>query len=114
MTENLLPADPSDDHARYSHVGSPKSAAVESPPELSSCDFDHELHPLDVLADEFSARCRKGEMPSIDEFERRAPEHRDAIRSLFPTIALLERVTQEEHSTRKAERRSVCQSKVDW
>lgn len=79
--------------------------------QTSSVHSDEELHPLDQLADEFSARCRRGEHPSIEEFEKRAPEHRDVIRTLFPTIALLERVTHQEHSERKAERRSVFNRK---
>jgi serine/threonine protein kinase len=48
--------------------------------------------PLDVLATEFTARQRRGECPTIDEYTERYPELAEEIRVLFPTIATLERL----------------------
>jgi WD40 repeat protein/serine/threonine protein kinase len=42
---------------------------------------------LNQLADEFIARCRRGERPALEEYTQRHPELADQIRELFPTIA---------------------------
>ncbi len=55
-------------------------------------DPDHERDPLDVLADEFTRRQRRGESPSISEYVTRCPELADEIRELFPAIATMERL----------------------
>src|SRR3954454_4685101 len=47
---------------------------------------------LDRLAEEFAERCRRGEPGSISEYERRYPEHAEAIRELLPTVALMEQL----------------------
>lgn len=54
---------------------------------------DEELRqdPVDLLAEEFAARCRRGEQPSIEEYATRHPDLADAIRLLFPAVSLLER-----------------------
>ncbi len=47
--------------------------------------------PIEELADEFTARCRQGESPTVEEYVRAHPDLADEIRELFPTIAALER-----------------------
>lgn len=49
--------------------------------------------PLALIADEFSMRCRRGESPTIEEYERRFPEYAKRIRSLFPTLLSLEQAS---------------------
>ncbi len=56
-------------------------------PESSS-----EVNPLDALAEEFIARHRKGERPSLDEFIARRPDLAADIRDLFPGLVLMEGV----------------------
>ncbi len=51
--------------------------------------------PLDELAEEFVARFRRGERPSVSEFAARRPELSDRIRRLFPTLVLMERAAPE-------------------
>jgi serine/threonine protein kinase len=46
--------------------------------------------PFELLAAEFTDRCRHGERPSIDDYAQRHPELAEEIRELFPTIAALE------------------------
>jgi eukaryotic-like serine/threonine-protein kinase len=46
---------------------------------------------VEVLADEFIARRRKGEQPTIEEYAARCPERAVEIRDLFPAIATMER-----------------------
>lgn len=54
---------------------------------------DAERHPIDLLAEEFAARCRAGTPPTIEAFAAEHPEHAAEIRALFPSLALLENAT---------------------
>jgi eukaryotic-like serine/threonine-protein kinase len=56
-------------------------------PDLSPSEFD----PLDEPAEEFLARFRRGERPSLTEYADRYPDLADRIRSLFPALVELER-----------------------
>ena len=58
--------------------------------------MDEERHPVDILADEFAQRLRNGEHPSIEEYAGRYPEHADLIRAVFPSVAAVERVVNQE------------------
>ncbi|HVS38495.1 MAG TPA: protein kinase, partial [Gemmataceae bacterium] len=51
-----------------------------------------EVNPLDALAEEFVARHRAGEHPSLDEYIARRPDLADDIRDLFPGLVLMEGV----------------------
>lgn len=64
------------------------SAMLVSPVSLSPTQHD----PLARLADEFLARFRRGERPSIEEFAARAPELAEEIRELFPTLMTIESI----------------------
>jgi serine/threonine protein kinase/Tfp pilus assembly protein PilF len=54
-----------------------------------------DVNPLDALAEEFTARHRAGEEPSLDEFIARRPDLADDIRDLFPGLVLMEGVRPE-------------------
>src|SRR4051794_27587820 len=47
---------------------------------------------LDRLADEFAARYRRGERPSLQEYIDRHPELADDIREYFPALAEMEQI----------------------
>jgi len=49
-------------------------------------------NPVDRLAEEFAARLRRGERPSLTEYVARCPQRGDEIRELFPALALMERL----------------------
>ncbi|MCP5068102.1 MAG: serine/threonine protein kinase [bacterium] len=49
-------------------------------------------NPVEALAEEFIARTRCGESPSIEEYVRRHPEHAAEIEALFPAALLVERM----------------------
>jgi serine/threonine protein kinase/WD40 repeat protein len=51
-----------------------------------------EQHPVDALAEEFVARYRKGERPSLTEYVNRYPELAEEIRDLFPALVMMEDV----------------------
>jgi serine/threonine protein kinase/Flp pilus assembly protein TadD len=50
------------------------------------------LEAVELLADEFMARQRKGEQPTIQEYVDRHPELADEIRDVFPALVMMEQV----------------------
>ncbi len=66
-------------------------------------DADDSRDPIEVIADQFVERCRRGENPSIEAYVSQHPEHADEIRDLFPTIVAMERLkaTKEKHSSER-------------
>jgi serine/threonine protein kinase/WD40 repeat protein len=57
-------------------------------PASSSADRD----PLDRLAEEFVARFRAGERPSVEEYAARLPGREDEVRDLFPALVEMEQL----------------------
>src|SRR6516225_7750276 len=57
----------------------------------SSADYGR----FDELAEEFSARFRRGERPSLQEYIDRCPDLADEIRELFPALVEVERVKED-------------------
>ncbi len=55
-----------------------------------SCDADR--NPVEVLAEEFVERRRRGECPSLSEYTRKYPDLAEAIVDLFPALVVMERV----------------------
>ncbi len=51
-----------------------------------------ERDPVEILAEEFVARHRRGERPSLTEYTDRLPEHADEIRELFPALVVMEQL----------------------
>ncbi|MEX0937523.1 MAG: serine/threonine-protein kinase [Pirellulales bacterium] len=54
-------------------------------------NIDDQRDPVEVLADEFIQRHRRGERPSIEQFAESHPQYADQIRDLFPAISAVER-----------------------
>jgi tetratricopeptide (TPR) repeat protein len=52
---------------------------------------------LDELAEEFAARCRRGERPELTEYTDRYPDLADEIRDLFPAMAEIQHVEGQWH-----------------
>lgn len=48
--------------------------------------------PLDLLAEEFVARIRNGEQPTLSEYTQKYPELENDIRDLFPTLIEMEQL----------------------
>src|SRR4051794_40309651 len=46
--------------------------------------------PVDVLAEEFADRLRRGEHPSVADYAAAHPEHADQLRELLPAVAQME------------------------
>ena len=49
-------------------------------------------NPIEMLAEEFVERQRRGEHPSLSEYTRKYPELAEAIGDLFPALVVMERV----------------------
>jgi hypothetical protein len=52
---------------------------------------DAERDPIEVMAESFLERFRRGERPSIEEYAAKYPELADEIRELLPALVQLER-----------------------
>ncbi len=55
-------------------------------------------NPVEVLADEFAARYRGGERPSVAEYTARYPDHAAEIEELFPSIVMIEQLKQKQET----------------
>jgi hypothetical protein len=58
-------------------------AATDSAPSA-------DRNPVEILAEEFAQRHRRGERPSFAEYIRRYPELAEEIRDLFPALVAME------------------------
>ena len=63
---------------------------------MSDSHSEEDRHPVEVIAEEYSARLRAGEKPTIEEYELRYPEHAELLRTILPSIALVERVSNDD------------------
>jgi serine/threonine protein kinase len=59
--------------------------------------------PFDRVAEEFVERCRRGESPSVGEYEARFPEHAQRIRELLPSVAMMEQLKRRLRSSRDSD-----------
>src|SRR6516165_8926108 len=53
-------------------------------------DSTADRDPIEVLADSFLARFRRGERPSVEDYAAKYPELADEIRELLPALVMLE------------------------
>jgi serine/threonine protein kinase len=60
---------------------------------------DEDLTQLDVIAEEFLERCRRGEDPSVVDYAARYPQWAADIREMFPTIMAVEQAKREDDPT---------------
>jgi len=58
--------------------------------------------PVELLADEFAARCRRGENPSVFQYVAEHPRYARQIETLFPTVAMMEQLRLDERARREA------------
>jgi len=55
-------------------------------------------HPVDILAEEYAEKLRRGERPAISEYEKKHPEYASLIRTVFESIATVERISSQKLS----------------
>ncbi len=63
-------------------------------------------HPVEILAEEFADRLRRGETPSIEEYAQRYPEQSDTIRKVFAPIFAIERLSDGQLADRQFDSRT--------
>jgi tetratricopeptide (TPR) repeat protein len=61
----------------------------------SSSDRD----PVELLAEDFLERKRRGERPTLEHYVQRHPEHADEIRDLFPALLMMEDLGESSYAT---------------
>ena len=59
------------------------------PIDRTSTDDDTESQLLAELAEDFAARHRRGERPSVEEYAQQHPTLAEQIRELFPAMLLI-------------------------
>jgi eukaryotic-like serine/threonine-protein kinase len=59
---------------------------------MSTGDRSADRDPLDLLAEEFVARHRRGEHPALAEYVEAYPELADQIEELFPSLLMMEQI----------------------
>ena len=74
---------------------------------MANMDLDRD--PIDMAAEEFCLRQRRGEHPSIDEYCQRYPEHADQIRELFPAIVAMEQLKSRSSSGTASQQAEVAE-----
>jgi serine/threonine protein kinase len=65
-------------------------APERGPGHGTTTEPSSEGDPLDELAEEFTARYRRGEQPSVTEYAEKYPELAPRIRALFPALVAME------------------------
>ena len=58
---------------------------------------DSDRNPVEVLAEEFMERQRRGERPTLAEYVERYPQWADDIRDLFPALVVMEQLKPAAH-----------------
>ncbi|MCO6454089.1 MAG: serine/threonine protein kinase [Pirellulaceae bacterium] len=76
-------------------------------------NVDSDRNPLEVLAEEFAERHRRGELPSLTEYTRRYPDLADEIEQLFPTIVAMEQLKHRRLESGSG-RASLGQAPLEW
>lgn len=59
---------------------------------MSINESSDSLDPVDLLADDFMDRRRRGEHPTIDEYCKQHPDLAEEIREVFPALAVMENI----------------------
>lgn len=75
---------------------------------------DNTRHPVEILADEFAERLRRGESPSIEQYQSENPEWASLIRQVFEPIALVEKLSAERLATGSKSNQLVPQQLGDF
>jgi len=65
-------------------------------------DSPHHRDPVELLADEFASRVRRGESPSVAEYTERYPQFAEAIEDIFPAVAMMEQIRSADAAERRA------------
>lgn len=73
---------------------------IDQPRDKTAMAAADERDPLDVVAEEFAERCRRGEQPSLSEYLARYPQWADELRELLPAAAMMEELRRHKRGAR--------------
>src|SRR6516225_5578177 len=68
----------------------PDSSRLNDQGEIAMSNSSDERNPVELLAEEFMARKRRGEKPTLSEYTAQYPDLADDIRELFPALLMME------------------------
>ena len=71
---------------------------------FTGSDTSDERNPVEILAEEFAARIRNGEAPSIEDYIQKCPQFEKEIKLIFPSIQCVEKISNEEADDRNVQR----------
>ena len=71
-----------------------------------------ERHPFEQLADKFVSQLRAGLSPSIEKYALDHPEHAATIRSVFPSLVLVEKVSAKDATESLASTQSIAKNPI--
>ncbi len=79
---------------------------------MNSDENVEERHPVEIIAEEYSERIRNGEVPTIEEYLHRYPEHAELLQSILPSIAIVEQAVKKEDHVRHSETPSMSSKPI--
>ena len=65
-------------------------------------DSPRDRDPVELLAEEYASRWRKGESPSVSEYAGKYPQFAEQIEELFPAVEMMERLRTADMANREA------------
>ncbi|NQT14943.1 MAG: protein kinase, partial [Planctomycetes bacterium] len=65
-------------------------------------DSPRDRDPVELLAEEYASRWRKGESPSVSEYAGKYPQFAEQIEELFPAVEMMERLRTADTANREA------------
>jgi serine/threonine protein kinase len=87
---------------------------IEPPRAKTENASTDERDPLDVVAEEFAERCRRGEQPSLSEYLARYPHWADELRELLPAAAMMEELRRHKRGARAVAERETIERLGDY
>ncbi len=67
---------------------------------------DDQRHPVEILAEEFAARLRGDQQPTIEEYVAKYPQHAEMIMAIFPPIVMMEHAREAQASSSRLSSRT--------
>ncbi|MBI1314477.1 protein kinase [bacterium] len=80
--------------------------------DFPDVDMTDERATVDLVADEFAERFRRGELPSVTEYVRRYPDHADELQDLLPAVVMMEQLKKKDESQLESLERQAAAANV--
>jgi serine/threonine protein kinase len=87
---------------------------IDQPRDKAATTSTDERDPLDVVAEEFAERCRRGEQPALSEYLTRYPQWAEELRELLPAAAMMEELRRHKRGARAVADREAIERLGDY